>query len=273
MSKYAYLRTALSVVALGGGVLLVGLPAAAGDRSAKNTVNPKVYQSFRSDVAAISSLRLDRPKNIEKARSLLVNYDEKALSRGAVAEFAAIAARSDSFVKGLKRAQKKYGGRKQFLATLQSSPHVVLDVRGWESAARDVAAAAARDTADMEALAFRFSEVAYGRTAQEAKLEGKGSGVTSATPPRRIKKASPLMVHVLAVGAMMQLEGVSDLSAKPALASFAADKSHDQCLRWARLNISQCLAAAGTKEETAYCLSTQALNERTKCWSGLASSG
>ena len=218
-------------------------------------------------------LRLDKPGNIKRAKRLLIDYDEKALSQGALLEFASVAAQNKNFAKGLEKAQKKYGGKRKFSAALRQNPNVILGVKGWQSAAREVAGAAARDTANMQALAFRFNEVAYGRTSQEAKLARQGVGVTSSTPPRRVKKATPLMAHILAMGALIEIEGAKKVSSRPELAAFAANKSHDQCLRWARLNTSQCLAAAGTNEETAYCLSTQALGERTKCWSGLASSG
>ena len=274
MLSVAYLRTAFSAgVILTSSFVVSSSPGIASDKSSMKLANQANYQNFREDVVTISALRLDKTSNLEQAKRLLVNYNEKELSRGAIAEFAAIAAGSGKFSSGLKKEQRRYGGRQKFVSALKANPNVVLGVSGWQDAARDVAGAALQDTARMQALAFRLNEIAYGRTAQEAKLASKGAGVTSASRPRRVKEPTALMVHVLAAGALMRLEKADSLAAKPVLASFAANKSHDQCLRWARLNISQCLAAAGTKEETAYCLSTQALGERTKCWSSLTQTG
>ena len=263
------MRTGVAILTIFAGSVAGSASGFAGNTSKSiNSVSPAAYQSFRADVAAISTMRLDRAKNVEKARNLLAGYDEVALSRGLVAEYAAIASKTKSFKKGVRKAARKHGGEKRFVSALQANPNVVLQVRTWEAAAKSVANVAAQDTSKMAALAHRLNEVAYGRTAQEASLSRAG-GITSSTGKPNVKAPSTLMVRILALGALMELEGVSTVSAKPKLSAFTADAHHDQCLRWARLNINQCLAAAGTNEETAYCLSTQALDEREKCWTSL----
>lgn len=236
------------------------------------------YDEFHARVLEISRMRLDQPKNITRAQALLVAPSETALARGWVVSFAKIAAQSDKFTDGVRQAAKRAGGADQLIAELEANPSAALQFRGADTAQREVRAAVAEDSAAMGALTYRLSEVAYGRTSREADfaLQAQSGaplkGITGATSSPRgnlSQRATPLMSQVLALGAVMAL-AQETAKEQGAMSRLAANQENDQCLRWARLNLAQCLAAVKDGQERAYCLSQHGLDERAKCWSWLA---
>ncbi len=77
------------------------------------------------------------------------------------------------------------------------------------------------------------------------------------------------MTQILALGARMQLAQKGSLP-DPQGASYA---DNDQCLRWAQLNLNQCLAAAHDNTERAWCLGNHGIHDRVKCWSWIVDGG
>jgi hypothetical protein len=234
------------------------------------------YRDFHDRVVEISKLRLDQPKNVVHAQKLLVAPNETVLSRGWVAAFAEVAARSDRFSAGVQAAAERAGGTDKFVAKMKADPNSVLEIDGAQAAEKDVMAAIAEDSATMGALTYRLNEIAYGRTSKEAGLalqaqNGEVKGVTGSTAPRGklSPRAAPLMSQILALGAAINLS--KDAASKDkALSRLTSNQENDQCLRWARLNLAQCLAAAKDGQESAYCLAQHGLDERAKCWSWVA---
>lgn len=234
------------------------------------------YRQFHDNVIEISKLRLDETKNVKQAQALLVAPGEVMLSRGWVAAFAEIASQSTPFAEGLRKAAAKEG-TDDLIAQLRANPNSVFAIKGADAAQKDVVSAIAEDTAIYRALSHRLNEVAYGRAgkepdlARQAQANPYAAGVTGATKPTASMspRATPLMSQVLALGAIMSLS--KPMSAKDVkLASLTVNTENDQCLRWARLNLAQCLAASKDGQERAYCLSQHGLDERAKCWSWMA---
>ena len=239
----------------------------------EQTVTAQDYRAFREQILQISKLRLDDPKNVDQAKKLLLAHDERELSHGWVAQCGDVASHNAKFIQGVRTAAERAGGADQLIAQLKSQPAAALEISGWQSASEDVVAAVSQDAAAMQALSFRLSEIAYGRTAKEAQLateaQTKGSGVTGATriSYRPNRAVSPMMTQILALGAVMALSTDSHVRSGPIEASLVVDKDNDQCLRWSDLNSKQCLAAARDNQERAYCLSEEAISSRSQCWS------
>lgn len=74
---------------------------------------------------------------------------------------------------------------------------------------------------------------------------------------------------MLALGAHLHLSNQGTVGLDPAQSALATNKDNDQCLRWAQLNLDQCLAAARDNQERAYCLGKTGIEERSQCWSAL----
>lgn len=253
----------------------IGFAAPAGAPEAAATA---AYDDFQARILEISKLRLDQPKNITRAQALLVAPTETALARGWIVSFAHIAAGSEKFAEGVRQAAKRAGGADQLIAELEANPSGALKLKGAEAAQRDIRAAVAEDSVNMSALTFRLSEVAYGRTAKEpdfalqAQSGAPLKGITGATSPTKgdlSKRSTPLLSQVLALGAIMTL-APETTGEDAAISRLSTNLESDQCLKWARLNLAQCLAAAHDSQERAYCLSQHGLDERSKCWSFVA---
>lgn len=254
----------------------VGVAGPAGPADSKPAT--AAYDEFQARLLEISKLRLDQPRNITTAQTLIVAPSETALARGWIVSFARVAAGSEKFAEGVRQAAKRAGGADQLIAELEANPSGALKLKGADAAQREVRAAVAEDSATMAALTFRLSEVAYGRTAKEpdfalqAQSGAPLKGITGATSPPKgdlSKRATPLLSQVLALGAVMTL-ATEAKGEEAAISRLSANQENDQCLKWARLNLAQCLAAAHDSQERAYCLSQHGLDERSKCWSFVA---
>jgi hypothetical protein len=262
-------RTVLGA-SLSSVVLAAGMMSAAWAGTNHQTSNERglpagTYTAFRNDINDIAKMRLDQPENIHKAQAALVAFNETDLSHGFVAHMAQVAASSDRFQRGLKRAARRYGGRDKLIAHLEQDPRTIYNVSGWQEASQNVASAIERDNAAMSAVAYRLNEIAYGRTAgearhaQEARNASTSTGITGATrAPRHARTSTMAMSQILALGGVMSLTHTRPAQLTPAAASIAVNPTNDQCLRWADLNLKQCLAAAHDN------------NERAKCWVSVA---
>lgn len=271
------LAAGLTSFALAAGLSTAALAGSHTQSSVTSGLSGRTYAEFQSDISDISKLRLDKPQNIHRAQAALVAFDERDLSHSFVAHMAGVAASSGKFKRGLDRAARRYGGRKALVARIEQNPRTIYTVRGWKDASDDVSAAIAHDNAAMSALKHRLSEIAYGRTAnearyaQEARNGSNGAGITGAIPaPRSANTSTAAMSQILALGGIMSLTHASAAELKPAAAAVAVNKHNDQCLRWADLNLKQCLAAAHDDNERAYCLSQEAIDARAKCWVSIA---
>jgi hypothetical protein len=245
-------------------------------RAAPPAAPSDVYRNFHDHVVEISKLRLDEPKNITRAQALLVEPNVTGLSRGWIAAFAQVAAQSPKFAQGVQRAAARRGAG-DLVASMAANPAVVFAIDGAADAEHDVVVAVARESSLMNQLTYRLSEIAYGRTAKEAELahqaqtSSPAKGVTGATESKTqmSARATPLMSQILALGAVVAIS--KDASFKDAgVAELSVNAENDQCLRWAKLNLAQCLAAVHDGQERAYCLAQHGLDERAKCWSWVA---
>jgi hypothetical protein len=195
------------------------------------------------------------------------------LSHGWVAQCSDVAAQDSKFADGVKRAARQSGGADRLIAKLKAEPNAVFQIDGWQSAAQGVMASVESDAAAMQTLSFRLSEIAYGHTAKEAEYarqaQAHDGGVTGAIKDTRnsVKTVSPMMVQILALGAVVDLAKDHPGKATSAAAILAVDKDNDQCLRWSDLNLKQCLAAARDNSERAYCLGEEGVGSRAQCWS------
>ena len=80
----------------------------------------------------------------------------------------------------------------------------------------------------------------------------------------------PMTERILTLAARVHM-GAAEGSQRKHTNKLVHNKGMVQCLSWAKLNMTQCAAAAGKPSEWAYCTSKHALEERAKCWSWLVS--
>ena len=232
------------------------------------------YRRFIDDVYQVAKLRLDKPRNINRATKILMAHDPKGISHGLVAQGGTIAVGSKPFKSGLEAVAKRRGGPDAFIKSLRNTPNDVHGIKGAEAAQQDILKSVATDIAVMRSLSYRLIEVAYERSGNEPRLSaeaGNGgltlaslqsSGMAPNIPSRTGSHGWPIVTQMLQVGAHMGIEGAAEL----ADIALMKNKKNDQCLKWAKLNLDQCIAAARLTSEKAFCLSKHALDERAECF-------
>lgn len=239
------------------------------------------YRSYIAGLATLAKLRLDQPQNLARVKALLVRSDLISLTRAWLARCAEIAAQSQSFADGVEKAVGA-GGADQFNSNIEKQPSSVMNIGGWQSASLAIRQELAKDIRLMQSVSFRLSEISYGRSGGEARFadEANKGDLTSAAPagslspasvsPTLSERAKPLMTQMLALGAHIHLANQSPKPGPdPAAVMLQTNKDNDQCMKWAQLNLDQCMAAARDNSERAYCLGKQGIDERVKCWSVL----
>jgi hypothetical protein len=235
----------------------------------------QAYQRFRTGVLAMAKMRLNEPDSIRQSQKILAGANQVALARGWLATCSQIATKAGDFIAGLaSAASKEASGADGLKSRLEEKPGDIWQVPGWQDASNAVMRQVASDSAIMQTVAHRLIEVGYGRIkdeGQHAADAAKGNyGATPPSPPAEpIAKAKPLIAQILALGARMQLAQ----SGPPPDSQGASNIDNDQCLRWAQLNLSQCLAAVHDNSERAFCLGRHGIEERVKCWSWIAEGG
>jgi len=247
------------------------------------------YQKFSRALASAVSSRMKTPREIKKLLVGLRYREADQLSMGWMAHRALVAAQDPGFETGVRQEVNKIGA-KAFLNRLRSDSSYALNVRGAKKAQTNVIEAISADNIVMAALAERFMSVS--RTFQQNKW-----GALSPTDLPQINDTTvdvaalenaqfhaffdtlaqdlspigsaqasythPLVKSILALGAQHVVKGMAD---ETKLTAVLPPAESTRCLRWARLNLNQCLAAAHFPSEVAWCTSRHALNDVRVCW-------
>lgn len=216
---------------------------------------------------------------VEIARDLRVaaGYEPGQLETGMIA-FAALAAMQEpGFVAGVRRL-----GARDLARRLAADPDAALDLPGASAAAGRASAALARRGEALNGAGLRVKKAAYSvqhqawskaripngpqRLAAVKQAAGYRPDPTdrarlgeAVSEGGRRGGASPVVSRSVAVAALTVLN--QDAAARPLM----SEPRSRQCLRMAKLNFHQCLAAAGTHYEDIYCLGLHAMADPGQC--------
>jgi hypothetical protein len=235
-----------------------------------STIDPR----FRNALAVRNALRAGSA------------YSPEQLQTGVVAYAAMLALRNRDFVSGVRALR---GTR--FADRLAAWPGAIMYVRGADQAAWDVASVLDAQGAALLTSGRAITRAAYDvqhqpwstvRVADQVQVlaETEDAGAQLRTADARLEKlllasvmsaprtaaprssyAGPEVVHGLALAALTVLGRTSDEDVGNT--SYLANCA--ECLNLARMNLNQCLAAAGPSYEDAFCLGRYAIDETTLC--------
>ena len=180
------------------------------------------------------------------------------------------------------RIEARRAGRERFFANARRSPGYLWDLSSSTAAINFVFDGIYQDTREAQAVgrvlsdrAYAYMERRYGSRlpsdsienaaqilAAEAALASGATGGRSYVVPYR---AQGVMQRVLELAARLALDssGGRSMSATGLLIDH---QETNQCLRWAHLNLAQCIAAAHTTAEEAYCTGRHGVEEISDCW-------
>jgi len=246
------------------------------------------YESYVSRATAIDP-RFSDAASVRKAVQTGAAYQPEQLQEGMVAYAAMLALRDRDFVDAVREHRDPaYADR------LLASPESVLDVRGADQAASAVAEVLRAQGAALLATGRAISQAAYDVQAQpwsktpvtnpvevlaatkSAASEPRSASVQSerlllqslvSAPQAQTRRSSPVapeVVRGLALAALAVLGRTGDKD-EAALEVLLHDPSSIDCLKMTKLNLNQCLAAAGPHYEDVFCVGRHAVGDTAQC--------
>jgi len=217
------------------------------------------------------------PGEIAERLRTAAGYEPKELEAGMIAYAALAAMQEPSFVAGVRSPKGREAAR-----GLAADPDAALDLPGGAAAAQRANAALARRGEALADAGARVKQASYSVQRQawsRARLtngpqrlaavkQAAGYRPEAADRARltaaiseggRRGGASPVVARGVALAAL------TVLGQDGAGRSLLSEPKSGQCLRIAKLNYHQCLAAAGTHYEDIYCLGVHAMKDPGQC--------
>lgn len=251
-------------------------PAARGYIDVGLAAQAAAFEAYTRRAAAIDP-SFSGPAEIAADLTTAAGYEPRQLEASMIAYAALAAMQEPGFVAGVQRADRRDLARR-----LAADPDAALALPGASAAAGRANAVLARRGEALSSAGQRVRKAAYAVQHQawsKAKIPNaaarlaavKRAAAYRAEPADRAEVAaavteagrrggnSPVVARSLAVAALT-VAG-QDSAAR----SLMSEPRSAQCLRWAKLNYHQCLAAAGTHYEDIYCLGLHAMADPGQC--------
>lgn len=276
-----------SVAALG-----LSSAAVAADRGTDAAALERLASQYAAFDAALNEAArsdLDTPSEVRRVLKNLRYKKADGIAKGWYAYRALIAARHDDFVRGVNE-EVGVNGKHAVLRQLTGSGSYARNIPGAQSAAAAVIDAIAADNRKMADLSARFMTAARefqntkwgalepltapgdaardmadtGKPVSEmlAELGGALNRIAGITPAQAYSPST--MERILALGARRVIGEAHGMTLDHT--AVLIDKQNSKCLRWARLNLNQCLAAAHFPSEEAWCTGKHAIEDVRACW-------
>lgn len=233
------------------------------------------FEAYTRRAAAIDP-SFANPAEIDARLRTAAGYEPKQLEASMIAYAAVAALQEPRFVQAVKAAGRE-GGRR-----VAARPEAALDLPGGAAAAARANAALARRGEALAAAGAQVKQASYSIQRQawsRARIPNapqrlaavKQAAVYRAEPGDRARVAaaaaesgrrggaSPVVARGVAVAALTILG--QDVAAR----GLMSERNAGMCLRGAKLNYHQCLAASGTHYEDIYCLGVHAMAEPGSC--------
>jgi hypothetical protein len=253
------------------------------------------YETYVRRAGAIDG-RFGDAAAVQKAVRTGAAYQPQQLQEGIVAYAALLALRNQDFVEGVRAMRDP-----SFADRVARSPQAVLDVRGADLAASDVASVLRAQGASLLAAGKSITQAAYDVQAQSwsktpvsdpkgvlADAKDSAAQPRVATVPAKQRLLDSLVApQIIPASNTSAVSGAPDVVRGLALAALAImgrtgdDKEatfeailHDatgaDCLKLAKMNLNQCLAVAGPQYEDVYCTGRHGVGETASCISAAA---
>lgn len=253
-------------------------PPAQGGRGASAYIDVGLagaFEAYTRRTAAIDA-RFANPAEIGERLRTAAGYEPKQLEASMIAYAAMAALQEPRFVQGVRAGGRDLGRR------LAADPNAALDVPGGAAAAARASAALARRGEALAGAGAQVKKASYSIQHQpwsRAKVPNaaqrlaavKQAAVYRPDPGDRARLTaavaeggrrggtSPVIARGVAAAALTVLG--QDAAAR----GLMSERNAGMCLRLAKLNYHQCLAASGTHYEDIYCLGVHAMTDPGAC--------
>lgn len=231
------------------------------------------YVDYNLALAKAEQNKMRSPKDIRAILKELAILAPEDLADSWLDQQGRIAGKNAIFAKNVRQAARDQG-KDQLLAVMESDDNYAFSIRGAGAATADVISAVAVDNKRMGDLSERLISTAYKFQKQKW---GMSTPLTSLTKTASIDEAPGLslsdfsFISTANAYSTTVMRRILVLGARNVLNAQDAAAEKDRtgtarCLNWARLNLSQCLAAARFPSEEAYCAGTHAVAEVQACF-------
>ena len=250
-----------------------------------------VFDGYMSRAATIGA-RFDGPGSVADSVRAGAAYEPKQLEEGMLGYAALAALGDDRFVGGVERAAGHGEARREFARRLTLDPFAATRIDGAEEAAGRIDAALGARSAPLMSAALRVKRAAYdvqhqawskvmvvdaaarlaqvktlSRSPTEA-IDGEGPNLPELSDSGPVGQArdpatgyTQVEIKALALAAVAILGQAHDEAVLPLL----TDRASSECLRMSKLNLYQCMAAAGPEYEDIFCLGQHAMADTSQC--------
>lgn len=245
------------------------------------------YDSWRRDLIVIAQGDVSSV-SVKHAHQRLASRNYKSMAKAWVAYQAAVASRTPAFNKEMQKGAKRNTGK--FLATLDTTPDKALQFKSSGKASQAVIRNISAESAQLTEMGNSFRKAAIdmqqskpasltiNKTTMNRFIDpGRGDNLILAggngaihQDPRSNAKARPMLGQMLTLAAHMSVNEPTGQSYAASTATLVENKKGERCLKWAKLNLAQCLAATRNTSEEAFCTGRHALSEVSACWSYMA---
>lgn len=261
----------------------VSAPAIAQSTDAEEDVTvgqlARHYRVYQRDMDALEEMSFTSVSELRSANDLILSYEPPNLTRGWYAHNALVAARSPGFMAAVRdRAQRS--GTDTFLAEAGQNPSYLWNISSQTAALNRVLNGVWSDTREATAVgrvlnsrAYAYMDRSYGgrlpsdAAANATDLIEADAAAMAATADGRIYvpyRAQHVMQRVLEIAARLSVDRSGTHTSATGL--IFPQEETNRCLRWAQLNLAQCLAASRSPAEEAYCTGRHGVDDVADCW-------
>ena len=257
--------------------------ALARQQSASLSSLAREFLTFRQKIAAAANFRLEEPEHVRYLLSYLHIEDERRLIQSWFAHYALAVADTPAFVVGVRSLLQRHE-RAYILHLLETERRFArFRIPGVGAALHRIQTEKWRDRAHMQHVA-RFLLKAAEDWQRFEPREGRATA-----PPDSLQTAFVLLrrlaAHVEdhaggggvvaaahARGAYTPEDLILTLAARHILGASPGDVSKidhpdaARCLRWARLDLEQCMVSSHSASEEAWCAGVHGIEEVSNCW-------
>lgn len=237
------------------------------------------YRVYQRDMDALEDVSFTSVTDLRAANDLILSYEPPELTRGWYAHNALVAARSPGFMATMRERARRSGGSETFLAEAGQNPSYLWNISSQTAAINRVLNGVWSDTREATAVgrilnerAYAYMDRRYGsrlpddaaETAVEL-IEADRAAVAASDGRIYVPyRAQNVMQQVLQIAARLSV----DPSGRRTNASglIYPQEETNRCLRWAQLNLAQCLAATRSPAEEAYCTGRHGVDDVAECW-------
>ncbi len=279
------LKTGALALGLAGLAFAGALPAAAqedepqAEASAPQTIGQyaRHYRVYQRNIDELRNLSFLSTGEVHSVYTLVMNYEPSDLTRGWLAHQALVASRAPGFMETVRTAAGERG-QGAFFQEARSEPSYMWTLSANTAAINFVLDGLFQDAREARAVgrvlnerAYAYMDRVYGSALPPGSAENANELLGESSTPSGERgydipyRAQFVMERVLTLAAHLSLEGAGrqNISAAGLLVD---DYQTNQCLRWARLNLDQCMAAARMTAEEAYCTGRHGIDDVADCW-------